>query len=55
MLHDRYRGRRPGGAGLGLALVHSLVTRLGGTVTAGAAPEGGAAFTVELPATPRKD
>ncbi len=55
VLHDRYRGRRPGGAGLGLALVHSLVTRLGGTVTAGAAPEGGAAFTVELPATPRKD
>jgi two-component system OmpR family sensor kinase len=52
VLHDRYRGRRPGGAGLGLALVHSLVTRLGGTVTAGPAPEGGAGFLVELPLSP---
>ncbi len=49
LLHDRYRGRRPGGAGLGLALAHSLVTRLGGTISAGPAPEGGACFSVELP------
>ena len=49
VLHDRYRGRRPGGAGLGLALVHSLVTRLGGAVSAGPAPEGGACFSVTLP------
>lgn len=49
VLHERYRGRRPvGGAGVGLALVHGLVTRLGGTVTAGPAPEGGACFTVRL-------
>lgn len=52
VLHERYRGRRPGGAGLGLALAHSLVTRLGGTVTAGPAPEGGACFSVELPVQP---
>ena len=25
VLHERYRGRRPTGAGLGLALAHSLV------------------------------
>ena len=49
VLHDRYRGKRPGGAGLGLALAHSLVERLGGTITAGPAPEGGAAMTIRLP------
>ncbi|WP_231988075.1 HAMP domain-containing sensor histidine kinase [Nakamurella panacisegetis] len=49
VLHERYRGRRPGGAGLGLALAHSLVTRLGGSISAGPAPEGGACFSVVLP------
>ncbi|MCX6465407.1 MAG: HAMP domain-containing sensor histidine kinase, partial [Pseudonocardiales bacterium] len=49
-LHERYRGARPvGSAGIGLALVHGLVTRLGGTVAVGRAPEGGAAFAVRLP------
>lgn len=52
-LHRRYAGRRPGGsAGVGLALAHGLVTRLGGTVTAGRAPEGGACFAVRLPRAP---
>ena len=49
VLHERYRGLRPGGAGLGLALAHSLVTRLGGTISAGPAPEGGARFSIRLP------
>lgn len=49
VLHDRYRGRRPGGAGLGLALAHSLVTRLSGTITAGPAAEGGVCMSVALP------
>lgn len=50
-LHDRYRGRRPVGVGgIGLALVHGLVTRMGGTVHAGPADEGGVCFTVSLPA-----
>jgi two-component system sensor histidine kinase BaeS len=48
-LHRRYRGIREVGSGLGLALAARLVTRLGGTITAGHAPEGGAMFTVELP------
>jgi signal transduction histidine kinase len=50
-LHDRYRGRRAvGSGGVGLALVHGLVTRMGGTVRATPAPEGGACFTVSFPA-----
>jgi two-component system OmpR family sensor kinase len=49
VLNARYRGRRPVGSGVGLALAHGLVTRMGGTMEAGPAPEGGAAFTVVLP------
>lgn len=48
-LHDRYRGQRRVGAGVGLALIEELVRRMGGTAAAGHAPEGGAAFTVRLP------
>jgi len=50
-LYDRYRGVRQVGTGLGLAIVAGLAHRLGGTVEAGHAPEGGARFTVRLPAT----
>ena len=49
-LYERYRGVRQVGTGLGLAIVAGLVGRLGGTVEAGHAPEGGARFTVRLPA-----
>lgn len=48
-LFRRYRGVRQVGTGLGLAIVAGLAARLGGTVTAGHAPEGGARFTVRLP------
>ena len=48
-LHERYRGRRHVGTGLGLALVDRLVSRQGGTVSAGHAPEGGASFAISLP------
>ena len=51
VLNARYRDRRPVGSGIGLALVHGLVTRMGGTLTAGPAPEGGAAFTITFPLT----
>ncbi len=50
VLYERYRGVRQVGTGLGLAIVDRLVHRLGGTVAAGHAPEGGARFTVWLPA-----
>jgi two-component system sensor histidine kinase BaeS len=48
-MSERYRGVRQVGSGLGLALAHGLVRRLGGTIEAGHAPEGGARFTVQLP------
>lgn len=49
VLNNRYAGTRPGGTGIGLALVRGLAARLGGTITAGPAPEGGAAFSLRLP------
>ena len=52
VLYTRYRGVRPVSSGVGLALVGRLATRLGGTASAGLAPEGGAAFTVVLPLAP---
>ncbi len=50
VLYERYRGLRQVGTGLGLAIVAGLVQRLGATIEAGHAPEGGARFTVRLPA-----
>jgi two-component system OmpR family sensor kinase len=50
-LHERYRGVRQVGTGLGLAIVHGLIARLGATIEAGHAAEGGARFTVRLPLT----
>lgn len=42
--------RQHGGLGLGLAITHTLVLLHGGSITAGNRPEGGAIFTVRLPA-----
>lgn len=49
ILHERYRGLRPVGTGLGLALVGRLAAGMGGWARAGSAVEGGAAFTVAVP------
>jgi two-component system sensor histidine kinase BaeS len=49
VLHERYRGVRPVGTGLGLALVGKLAIGLGGSAEAGEAREGGARFTVRIP------
>ena len=43
------RTRDNGGAGLGLAVVASLVQEMGGTVTAGDSPLGGARFELRFP------
>jgi two-component system, NtrC family, sensor histidine kinase HydH len=37
------------GSGLGLPIVHAIITQHGGTLTVGNAPGGGARFTVRLP------
>jgi two-component system phosphate regulon sensor histidine kinase PhoR len=50
---DKARSRNsrdPGGTGLGLAIVKHLVGLHGGTVAVANRPEGGATFTIELPA-----
>ena len=47
---DWDRARESGGAGLGLAIVRSIVTAHGGSVKAGAAAPSGLAFQLRLPA-----
>ena len=44
----RYRGVRPEGSGLGLSIVHRLVTAMGGRVDVASGP-GGTTFAVEIP------
>ncbi len=41
-----------GGIGLGLSVVEATMQAHGGSVSAGAAPSGGASFTLVLPAAP---
>jgi two-component system sensor histidine kinase BaeS len=49
-MYERYRGVRKVGSGVGLALAAGLIRRVGGAIEAGHAPEGGARFTIRLPA-----
>lgn len=46
---DKSRNRKTGGAGIGLAIVKSIVTAHGGTVQAESNAEQGSVFTVTLP------
>jgi signal transduction histidine kinase len=46
---DKSRNRKTGGAGIGLAIVKSIVTAHGGTVDVESAPGRGSSFTVTLP------
>lgn len=48
-LHERYRGIRPVGTGLGLALVARLAAAMGGSAAVTSTPGEGASFWVRLP------
>ncbi|MFC1574919.1 nitrogen regulation protein NR(II), partial [Gemmatimonadota bacterium] len=48
-IFDPFYTNRPGGSGLGLALVHRAVEAHRGAVLVGRAPEGGAEFSIYLP------
>ncbi len=49
---DAFFTTKTGGLGLGLAISRGIVEECGGTLSAGASPEGGALFRVELPLAP---
>ena len=51
---DKSRDRKTGGAGIGLAIVKSIVTAHGGNVVAESTLEKGSSFTVSLPKTINK-
>ena len=46
---QRYRAVRPEGSGLGLSIVHELVTAMGGTVAVSSEPGRGTTVSVQLP------
>ncbi len=48
----RFASTAPGGAGLGLAIVHRLVTSNGGCAVLSDTPGGGLTVTMDLPAAP---
>jgi len=50
VLFEPFRTSKARGAGLGLALCKKIVDGCGGTIEVGDAPEGGALFSVKLPA-----
>ena len=46
---DKARSREAGGSGIGLAIVHDMVLRYGGTIEATARENGGTRFTITFP------
>jgi PAS domain S-box-containing protein len=51
-IFDPYFTTKASGSGLGLSIVHAIVTQHGGSITAEDAPGGGARFALRLPAFP---
>ena len=46
---DKARSREAGGSGLGLSIVKTTVTQLGGSIIALPRPDGGMRFQIRLP------
>jgi len=49
LLFEPFKTMKDGGSGIGLWQVKRLATALGGSISAGNLPEGGARFVVRLP------
>jgi signal transduction histidine kinase len=54
-LFEPFVSTKKGGTGLGLAVSRRIVAQHGGSLTAENHPEGGALFTLELPAIDRRE
>ena len=46
---DKARSREAGGSGIGLAIVHDMVVKYGGTIAVAARKNGGTRFTITFP------
>jgi len=46
---DKARSREAGGSGIGLAIVHDMVVKYGGTISVAARRTGGTRFTITFP------
>ncbi|NOX80002.1 MAG: PAS domain-containing protein [Deltaproteobacteria bacterium] len=50
-IFDPYFSTKQGGCGLGLSICHSIITQHKGRIKVSSAPEGGAVFVIQLPAS----
>ena len=54
-IFDPFFSKKDGGTGLGLSVVHGIIKRHGGAITAESSPGNGATFTITLPLNNKKE